>query len=95
MHGTFLCTVQKQKNWYVKIAKRGCHEKIKVKNQLEKTLASSLNFESNVKLNTNNHILVKGPSKYRRYKHCGGKSIYLCQKRNVALYPDCFKDYHL
>ena len=59
-----------------------------------KSLAFPRNVASNVKLDTKNHILVKGTSKYCRCKHCGGRLIYLCQKCNVALHPDCFKDYH-
>ena len=52
------------------------------------------NVASNVKLDTKNYILVKGISKYCRCKHCGGRSIYLCQRCYVVLHPDCFKDYH-
>ena len=59
-----------------------------------KSLAFPRYVASNVKLDTKNHILVKGTSKYCRCKHCGGRSIHLCQKCNVALHPDCFKDYH-
>ena len=43
---------------------------------------------------TKNHIFVKGTSKYLRCKYCGTRSICLCQKCNVALQPDYFKDYH-
>ena len=50
------------------------------------SLAFPRNIASNVKLDTKNHIFVKGSSKYCRCKYCGGRSIYL--------HPDCFKDYH-
>ena len=50
------------------------------------SLAFPRNIASNVKLDTKNHILVKGSSKYCRCKYCCGRSIYL--------HPDCFKDYH-
>ena len=63
-------------------------------NKPAKPLAFPQNVASNVKLNTKNYILVKGRSKYCRSKHCGGRSIYLCQKCNVILHPDSFKDYH-
>ena len=63
-------------------------------NKPAKSLAFPQNVASNVKLDTKNHILVKGTSKYCRCKHCVGRSIYLCQKCNVALHPDSFKDYH-
>ena len=63
-------------------------------NKPAKSLAFPRNVASNVKLDTKNHILVKGTSKYRRCKHCVVRSVYLCQKFNVALHPDCFKDYH-
>ena len=59
-----------------------------------KSLAFPRNVVSNVKLDTKNHILVKGASKYGCCKYCGSRSIYLCQKCNVALHSDCFKDYH-
>ena len=64
------------------------------RNKPAKSLAFPGNVTSNVKLDTKNHILVKGTSNYCRCKHCGGRSIYLCQKCNVALHPACFKDYH-
>ena len=51
-----------------------------------KSLAFPRNIASNVKLDTKNHILVKGSSKYCRCKYCGGRSIYL--------HPYCLKDYH-
>ena len=64
------------------------------RNKPAKSLVFPRNVASNVKFDTTNHILVKGTSKYCCCKHCGGRSIYLCQKCNVTLYPDCFKDYH-
>ena len=64
------------------------------RNKPEKSLAFSRNVASIVKLDTKNHILVKATSKYCRCKHDGGRSICLCQKCNVALHPNCFKDYH-
>ena len=63
-------------------------------NKLPKLLVLQRNVASNMKLDTKNHILLKGTSKYCRYKHYRGRSIYLYQKCNVALHPDCFKDYH-
>ena len=53
------------------------------RNKPAKSLAFSRNAASNVKLDTKNHIPVKGTSKYCRCKHRGGRSIYLCQKCNV------------
>ena len=64
------------------------------RNKPAKSLTFPRNVASNVKLDTKYHILVKGTSKYCICKHCGGRSIYLSQKCNVALHPDCFKDYH-
>ena len=64
------------------------------RNKPAKSLAFPRNVASNVKLDTKNHILVKGTPKNCPCKHCGSRSIYLCQKCNVALHPDCFKDYH-
>ena len=64
------------------------------RNRLVKPLAFPRNVASNVKLDTKNHILMKGTSKYCRCKHCVGRSICLCQKYNVALHPDSFKDCH-
>ena len=49
------------------------------RNKPAKSLAFSWNVASNVKLDTKNHILVKGTSKYCRCKHYGCRSIYLCQ----------------
>ena len=64
------------------------------RNKPAKSLAFLRNVASNVKFDTKNHIFVKGTSKYYCCKHCSGKSIYLCQKSNVALHTECFKDYH-
>ena len=64
------------------------------KNKPAKSMAFPRNIASNVKLDTKNHIVVKGTQKYCRCKHCGGKRIYLCQRCNVALHPVCFKDYY-
>ena len=71
------------KKWYVRVP-----------NKPAKSLAFPRNIASNVKLDTKNHILVKSTLKYCRYKHCGGRSIYLWQKCNVALHTDSLKDYH-
>ena len=49
-----------------------------------KLLEFPRNVASNVKLAIKNHILVKDTSKYCHCKHCVGRSIYLCQKYNVA-----------
>ena len=65
-----------------------------LRNKPAKSLAFPRNFASSVMLDTKNHILMKGRSKYCRCKHCGGRTIYLCQKYNVAIHPDCFDDYH-
>ena len=64
------------------------------RNKPAKSLAFPQNVASSVKLDTKNQILVKGISKYCRCKHCGGRSIYLCQKCDVVLHPDCVKDYN-
>ena len=64
------------------------------KNRPAESLAFPRNVATNVKLDIKNHILVKGTSKYCRSKHCGGRSIYICQECNVTLHPYCFKDYH-
>ena len=63
-------------------------------NKTGKSLAFPQNVANNAKLDTKNHVLVKGTSQCCCCKHCGGKSIYLWQKYNVALHPDFFKDYH-
>ena len=55
------------------------------RNKPAKSLVFPQNFASNVKLDTKNHSLVKGTSKYCHCKQCGGRSIYLFQKCNVAL----------
>ena len=64
------------------------------RNRPAKSLAFPQNVGSNMKLDIKNHIFLKGTSKFCRCKHCGGKSIYLCQKCNAAQHPDCFKEYH-
>ena len=64
------------------------------KNKPGKSLAFPQIVANNVKLDTKNHILVKGTSIYCHCKNCGSRSIYLCQKCNVAVLCDCFKDYH-
>ena len=62
------------------------------RNKPAKSLAFPRNVANNVKLDIENHLFVKGTSKYCHRKYC--RSIYLCQKCNVALHPDRFKDYH-
>ena len=64
------------------------------RNKPAKSLTLPRNAANSVKLNTKNHILVKDMSKYCRFKHCVGRSSYLFQKCNVALHPNCFKNYH-
>ena len=59
-----------------------------------KSLAFPRYVASNVKLDTENHILWKDTTEYCCCKHCGGRSNHLCQKWNFALHPDSFKDYH-
>ena len=61
------------------------------RNKPANSLAFPRNIASFVKLDTKNHVLVKGTSKFCR---CNGRSIYLCQKCNVALHSDSFKGYH-
>ena len=48
------------------------------RNKPAKSLAFPQNVPSSVKLDTKNHILIKGTSKYCCCKHCGCRSIYLC-----------------
>ena len=62
------------------------------RNKPAKLLAFPQNVANNVKLDTKNHLFVKGTTKYCRCKY--SRSMYLCQKCNVALHPDRFKDYH-
>ena len=64
------------------------------RNKPSRLLPYPKNVAETVKLDTQNHILVRGMSKYCRCKQCGRRSIYLCQKCNVTLHPDCFKAYH-
>ena len=89
------CTVQKQKIGMLEFKREVAMTILASfgRNKPAKSLAFPRNVAGNVKLDTKNHILVKDTSKYCRCKHCGGRSIYLCQKCNVALHPDCFKDY--
>ena len=64
------------------------------RNKSAKSLTFPRNVASNVKLDTKNHIFVKDTSKFCRCKHCGDRSIYLCQKYNVVQHPDCFRDHY-
>ena len=64
------------------------------RNKPEKSLTFPQNIVSIVKVDIKNQNLVKSTSKYCCCKHYGGRSIYLCQKCNVALHSNCFKDYH-
>ena len=45
------------------------------RNKPAKSLAFPRDVASNVKLDTKNHLLVKGTSKYCRCKQCGGRLI--------------------
>ena len=90
------CTVQKQKIGTLEFQSEVAMTILASfgRNKPAKSLAFQRNVASNVKLDTKNHILMKRTLKYCCCKHCGGRSIYLCQKCNVALHPNCFKDYH-
>ena len=91
------CTVQKKKFGMLEFKREVIMTILASfrRNKPAKLLAFLRNVVSNMKLDTQNHIFVKGTSKYCCCKHCGGRSIYLCQKCNVALHPDCFKDFPL
>ena len=84
------------KYWYVRVPKRGCHDSSGIfgKKKPETSLVFPGNVAANVKLDTKNHIFMKGTSKYCHCKHCDDRSLYLCQKCNAVLHPDCFKEYH-
>ena len=64
------------------------------RNKPAKSLAFPRHVACIAKIDTKNHILERGTTKYCLCRHCGGRSIYLYQKFNDALHPDCFKDYH-
>ena len=92
----FFGTVQKEKNWNVRFPKRDCHDNFGIfwRDKPAKSLAFPRYVASNVKLDTENHILWKDATEYCCCKHCGGRSIHLCQKWNFALHRDSFKDDH-
>ena len=90
---SLFCTVQKQKIGMLEFEREFFMTILASfgRNKSAKSLAFPQNVASK---NTKIHILVKDTSKYCHWKHCGGRSIFLCQKCNVALHPDCFKDDH-
>ena len=49
---------------------------------------------TSIKLDTLNHMVVKGESKYCRCQQCGRRAIFKCEKCNVSLHPECMKLYH-
>ena len=89
-------TVQKQKIGMLKFQREEVMTVLVSfkRNKSAKSLAFPQNVASKVKPDTKNHILAKSTSKYCHCKHCAGRSIYLCQKCNIALHPDCFKEHH-
>ena len=48
-----------------------------------------------IRLDTYNHVVVKGLSKYCRCKQCGRRTCYKCEKCNVSLHPECMQGYHM
>ena len=64
------------------------------KNRPQTSLNTSGIAGNSIKLDTKDHVLVKGVSKYCRCKNCGRRTIYKCEKCNVSLHADCMKDYH-
>ena len=47
---------------------------------------------SSIRYDQTNHWIAKG--KQRRCGNCSKSSIYYCEKFNIGLHPECFKDYH-
>ena len=92
----FFCTVKQQKIVMLEFQKEVVMTILASfgRNKSVKSLVFPWNVASNVKLDNNNHILVKSTSNYCHCKLCGGRSIYIRQKYNVARHLDCFKDYH-
>lgn len=41
-----------------------------------------------------NHFIIKSESKWSRFHVCGRRTTYTCEKRAVALHPECFKLFH-
>ena len=41
------------------------------------------------------HRPAKGNSKYGRCRQCSKRSAYVCVKCNVAVHPECMKEYHI
>ena len=82
-------TVQKQKNSMFEFQREVVMTILLSfrRNRPAKSLAFPRKVASNVKLDTKNQIFVNGTSNYCRCKYCGGRSMYLCQKCNVALHP--------
>ena len=87
-------TVQKQKIVMLEVQREVVITISFGRNKPAKSLAFARYIASNVKLDTKYQILAKSTTKYCCCKHSGGRSIFLCQKCNVALHPDCFKDSH-
>ena len=82
------CTVQKQKIGMLEFQREVVMASLASfgRNKAAKSVALPWNVASNIKLDTKNHILVKGTSKYCSCKHRGSRAIYLCQKSMLPLW---------
>ena len=60
--------------------------------------AQSLNTSgiagTSIRLDTLNHVVLKGELKYCQCQQCGRRTIFKCEKCNFSLYPECMKPYH-
>ena len=51
-------------------------------------------FPSDVRYDGKSHWIVKGDTE-RRCKQCTKKTVYRCEKCDIGLHADCFKEYHV
>ena len=53
------------------------------------------NVLENIRVDSINHVIIKGKLKYTRCKVCKRRSVFECHKCHVTLHPaSCFKHYH-
>ena len=64
------------------------------RNRPAQSLNTSLIPRTSIKLDTLDHMVVKGESKYYRFQQCGRRTIFKCEKCNVSLHPESIKPYH-
>ena len=64
------------------------------RNRPAQSLNTSRIAGANIKLDTLNHVVARGESKYCRCQQFERRTIFKCEKCKVSLQPECMKPHH-